>query len=178
MQGSGPGANVKPPGFPPGDKKLALCIVMRYIWIAWGRNHTCEELTKGRGESGSRKGGSALAFKVHGGPPEVSIHQGQTVLVCEESGEIIWPSGKGLYFLDTRVVSCWRIYANGISWQLLNGGAISYSTARTFLTNRSIPTENGTIPPRTLGLSIGRSITGGLPTKAVLNQWLTFGEKI
>jgi N-terminal domain of (some) glycogen debranching enzymes len=89
------------------------------------------------------------------------------VLVCEESGEIIWPSEKGLYFLDTRVVSGWRIYANGISWQLLNGGAMSYSTARTFLTNRSIPTENGTIPPRTLGLSIGRSITGGLPTKAV-----------
>src|ERR1700758_454488 len=103
-----------------------------------------------------------MAFKVQVGPPQVAIHQGQTVLVSEQDGQINWPSEKGLYFFDTRVVSSWRIYANGEPWELLNGGAISYYACRIFLTNRSVLTEDGTIAPRTLGLTISRSIGGGL----------------
>ena len=103
-----------------------------------------------------------MAFKVHVGPPQIAIHQGQTVLVTEPDGQITWPSEKGLYFLDTRVVSNWAIYANGEPWELLNGGPISYYAARIFLTNKAILTEDGTIPPRTLGLTISRSISGGL----------------
>jgi hypothetical protein len=86
--------------------------------------------------------------------PFISIHQGQTVLITEETGQINWPSDKGLYFFDTRVVSSWTIYANGEPWELLNGGAISYYASRIFLTNRSLPTEEGTIPPRTLSNSM------------------------
>ena len=59
------------------------------------------------------------------GPPQISIHHGQTVLICEKNGQIDWPSEKGLYFFDTRVVSSWTIYANGEPWELLNAGAIS-----------------------------------------------------
>ena len=94
-----------------------------------------------------------MPLKVQVGPPQISIHQGQTVLITEESGHINWPSDKGLYFFDTRVVSSWEIYANGEPWELLNGGAISYYASRVFLTNRSLRTETGTIPPRTLGFS-------------------------
>jgi glycogen debranching enzyme len=103
-----------------------------------------------------------MSFKVQVGPPQISIHQGQTVLISEQDGQIHWPSEKGLYFFDTRVVSSWRIYANGEAWELLNGGAIAYSASRIFLTNRSILTEDGTIPPRKLGLTISRSISGGM----------------
>jgi glycogen debranching enzyme len=103
-----------------------------------------------------------MSFKVHVGPPQIAIHQGQTVLVTEPDGQITWPSEKGLYFLDTRVISNWAIYANGEPWELLNGGPINYDAARIFLTNRAIPTEAGTILPRTLGLTISRSIGGGL----------------
>ena len=46
-----------------------------------------------------------MAFKVQVGPPQIAIHQGQTVLVSEQDGQINWPSEKGLYFFDTRVVS-------------------------------------------------------------------------
>jgi hypothetical protein len=42
-----------------------------------------------------------MAFKVQVGPPQISIHQGQTVLISEQDGQINWPSDKGLYFLDT-----------------------------------------------------------------------------
>jgi len=103
-----------------------------------------------------------MTFKVQVGPPLISIHQGQTVLISEPDGQINWPSEKGLYFFDTRVVSSWAIYANGEPWELLNGGAISYYASRIFLTNRSFLTEDGTIAPRTLGCTISRSISGGM----------------
>jgi glycogen debranching enzyme-like protein len=62
------------------------------------------------------------------------MHQGQTVLITEEDGQINWPSHKGLYFFDTRVVSSWSIYANGQPWELLNGGTISYYASRIYIT--------------------------------------------
>jgi glycogen debranching enzyme len=103
-----------------------------------------------------------MTVKVQVGPPQIAIHQGQTVLITEEDGQINWPSEKGLYFFDTRVVSSWAIYANGEPWELLNGGAISYYASRIFLTNRAFLTEDGTIPPRTLGFTLSRSISGGM----------------
>jgi glycogen debranching enzyme len=103
-----------------------------------------------------------MPFKVQVGPPQISIHQGQTVLISEETGQISWPSDKGLYFFDTRVLSSWTIYANGEPWELLNGGAISHYASRIFLTNRSLRTQDGTIPQRTLGLTISRWISGGM----------------
>src|SRR5215831_5072295 len=103
-----------------------------------------------------------MPFKVEVGPPQISIHHGQTVLITEESGQIKWPSEKGLYFFDTRIISTWTIYANGEPWELLNGGPISYYASRIFLTNRSLRTEDGPIPPRMLGLTISRWISGGM----------------
>jgi glycogen debranching enzyme len=103
-----------------------------------------------------------MPFKVQVGPQQVSIHQGQTVLVSEPDGQINWPSEKGLYFLDTRVISSWTIYANGELWELLNGGAITPYASRTYLTNRRIPTSDGIIAPRTLGLVISRLISDGM----------------
>src|SRR3974377_1042630 len=103
-----------------------------------------------------------MPFKVQVGPHQVSIHHGQTVLVAEPDGQIHWPSEKGLYFFDTRVISSWRIYANGEPWELLNGGAIRYYASRIFLTNRPLLTEDGTIPQRTLGLTISRWISDGM----------------
>ncbi len=103
-----------------------------------------------------------MSFKVQVGPPQISIHQGHTVLVSEPSGEITWPSDRGLYFFDTRMVSAWALYANGETWELLNGGAVSHDHARIHLTNRAFLTEDGPIPERVLGLVLARAIGGGL----------------
>ena len=103
-----------------------------------------------------------MPFKVRVGPHQISIHHGQTVLVCEPDGQIHWPSEKGLYFFDTRVISSWTIFANGEPWELLNGGAITHYASRIYLTNRAIPTADGIIPPRTLGLVVSRLISGGM----------------
>jgi glycogen debranching enzyme len=106
--------------------------------------------------------GKAMPLKVEVGPPQIAIHHGQTVLVTELDAQIGWPSDHGLFFFDTRVLSSWSIYANGVPWDLLNGSAISYYAAKAYLTNRTILTEDGAIPPRTLGLVVGRSIGGGM----------------
>jgi glycogen debranching enzyme len=103
-----------------------------------------------------------MVFKVQVGPPQISIHQGQTVMVSDPDGQITWPSDKGLYFLDTRLVSSWSIYANGEPWELLNGGAINYDTARVFLTNQSFLTEDAAIEPRILAMVLSRSVDRGM----------------
>jgi glycogen debranching enzyme len=103
-----------------------------------------------------------MPFKVQVGPHQIAIHYGQTVLVTEPDGQVGWPSEKGLYFYDTRVISSWAIYANGEPWTLLNGGAVTHYASRIYLTNRSIPTVDGVVPARTIGLVISRMINGGL----------------
>ncbi len=103
-----------------------------------------------------------MPFKVEVGPPQIAIHHGQSVLVTDLDAQIRWPGERGLFFLDTRVLSSWTIYANGEPWELLNGGATTYYTSAVHLTNRAILTEGGAIPPRTLGLSVSRSIADGM----------------
>jgi glycogen debranching enzyme len=103
-----------------------------------------------------------MPFKVQVGPPQIAIHQAETVLITDPDGQVNWPSDKGLYFRDTRLVSAWAIYANGEPWDLLNGGSILYYYARIFLLNRAFLTEDGAVPAHSLGLVISRSIGGGL----------------
>ncbi len=103
-----------------------------------------------------------MPFKVQVGPPQIAIHQGQTVLISEEDGQIASPSEKGLYFRDTRLISAWSIYANGTPWVLLNGGAIAYYASRIFLTNADVLTQDGVVAARTMSLVISREVDGGV----------------
>ena len=89
-----------------------------------------------------------MPFRVQVGPHQISIHHGQTVLVSEPDGQINWPSERGLYFNDTRLISSWAMFANGEPWTLLNGGAITHFASRVYLTNRSIQTVDGVVPAR------------------------------
>ena len=103
-----------------------------------------------------------MPFKVQVGPPQIAIHQAMTVLVTEPDGQVRWPTDKGLYFFDTRLISAWSVYANGEPWDLLNGGAVSYDAARIFLTNRGFLTEDGPVPVHSLAFVLSRAIDGGL----------------
>jgi glycogen debranching enzyme len=103
-----------------------------------------------------------MTFKVRVGPAQIAIHHASTVLVTEPNGEMVWPSDRGLYLLDTRLISAWAVQANGESWELLNGGAVRHDTARIYLTNREFLTEDGSVPARTLSLVLSRHIDGGL----------------
>jgi glycogen debranching enzyme len=103
-----------------------------------------------------------MTFKVQVGPPQIAIHQAKTVLVTDPNGEMDWPSDRGLYLQDTRLISGWSAQANGESWELLNGGAVHHDTARIYLTNREFLTEDGTVPSRTLSFRLARHIDCGL----------------
>ncbi len=104
----------------------------------------------------------AMSRELTAGPLHRVINQAHTVLVTERDGQIPWPSNTGLYFYDTRVVSSWQTYANGEPWDLLGAANIAHYAARVFLINRAIPSEHGTIPARTVGLALSRSIDGGV----------------
>jgi glycogen debranching enzyme len=103
-----------------------------------------------------------MSFKVQVGPPQIAIHHAGTVLVTEPNGEVVWPSDKGLYLKDTRLISAWSAQANGEEWEVLSGGAVRNSIARVYLTNRQFLTEDGIIPRRTLSLVLSRHLHGGM----------------
>ncbi len=103
-----------------------------------------------------------MPLEIKVGPAQVAIHQGHTVLITEPDGQVSWPSDKGLYFYDTRLISAYALYANGQSWDLLNSGAPAYYAARIFLTNRAFASEGGDVPERSLTLVLGRAVDGGM----------------
>ena len=63
---------------------------------------------------------------------------------------------------DTRLISSWRIYANGAPWNLLNSANIAYFASRVFLLNRAIASEAGDIPAGALAMTLSRTIGHGL----------------
>ena len=103
-----------------------------------------------------------MPLEIAVGPQKLVINQGDGFLVTEQGGEIKWPTEQGFYHADTRLLSSWRIFANGVRWDLLNAGNIAYYAARIYLTNPVIVSEQGDIPAATLGLTIGRCLAGGL----------------
>ena len=103
-----------------------------------------------------------MPLEVKVGPAQVAIHQAYSVFITDPDGQVAWPSDQGLYFFDTRLISAYAIYANGAAWDLVNSGATSACTARTFLTNRAFPSEGGDIPARVLSLVLSRALDGGL----------------
>ncbi len=103
-----------------------------------------------------------MALEISVGPPRLAINNGYGVLITDQDGGIPWPTDKGFYHSDTRVISAWYIYADGETWELLNSGNIAHHAARIFLTNNRLNTETGVVPKGSLGLSVSRSIGGGL----------------
>ena len=103
-----------------------------------------------------------MTLEVRVGPPQLATNQGNLVLVTDPDGQITFPSDKGLYFRDTRLISSWSVFANGIEWDLLNSGNVTHYASRIFLTNAAFSTEDGDIPRHVLGLAIGRTLGGGI----------------
>src|SRR5438046_1962495 len=96
------------------------------------------------------------------GPPVLSINHGATFMVTDLGGEIQADTDQGVFADDTRFVSYYAIFANGLSWQRLNSAATSYYEARVYLMNDVVPTEDGDIPEGTLSLVIDRTVSDGI----------------
>src|SRR5438445_1303094 len=96
------------------------------------------------------------------GPPLLSINHGATFMVTDLDGEIQADTDQGVFADDTRFVSYYAIFANGLSWQRLNSAATSYYEARVYLMNGVVPTEDGDIPEGALSLVIDRTVSDGI----------------
>jgi glycogen debranching enzyme len=94
--------------------------------------------------------------------PGLTIGQAYTFMVTDESGEIASHSEAGLFAADTRFVSHYALFANGLSWRHLTSSVTSYFASRVFLTNPPIPTEEGQIPEGSLSLVLGRAVSEGV----------------
>src|SRR5437867_12657556 len=96
------------------------------------------------------------------GPPLLSINHGATFMVTDLGGEVQADTEHGVFADDTRFVSHWAIFANGLRWQRLNSAATAYYAARIYLTNAVVPTEDGDVPAGTLSLVINRTVADGI----------------
>jgi glycogen debranching enzyme len=103
-----------------------------------------------------------MALEIAVGPQKLVLNQGSGFVVTDQDGQINWPTDKGVYYSDTRLISSWRIYADGEPWDLLNSGNITFFAARIFLSNRRLVTETGELAAGTLGLTVSRSLEGGM----------------
>ncbi len=103
-----------------------------------------------------------MAIEVVVGPPLVAINRGDTFVVSEADASIKAGTDQGFYSRDTRYVSNYEVFADGLSWTLQNSGAIAYYASRTYLTNSEIVTEFNKIKPSTVSLIIDRAVHEGV----------------
>ena len=103
-----------------------------------------------------------MSLEIAVGPPLLTISHGRTVFTTGPDGQIHEPGEMGLYFLDTRLVSSYRVSADGVPFELLNAGAVTYYASSTYLTNREVLCEDGAVPARTLALVLSRVVGEGI----------------
>jgi glycogen debranching enzyme len=99
-----------------------------------------------------------MPIEIRVGAPNITIHHDRSVLVTEPDGCMRQPSQKGLYYLDTRLISGIEITGNGKKWQLLSWGNEAYNSARIVLANAVMNTTGGPIKKHSLGLTISRTL--------------------
>ncbi|MDQ6614006.1 MAG: amylo-alpha-1,6-glucosidase [Actinomycetota bacterium] len=102
-------------------------------------------------------------MEVSVGPPVVSTHFDDEVVVCEKSGEMSSTKEQGYFVADTRLVSGYRLKLGGERPILLNGAAPWHHSARFEFTNPALGGRDGDqIPEHSLHLRLDRTIGPGI----------------
>jgi len=99
-----------------------------------------------------------MPVEIKVGPPILTINQGTVFMVTDERGEISAGSELGLFAGDTRLVSHYKLYLNGVPWTLLTSAAVQYDAARIELTNPTLRTDAGELEAQQLGLTVRRRV--------------------
>src|SRR4030081_2359312 len=103
-----------------------------------------------------------MPVEVKVGPPVLTINQGMIFMVTDQRGEIDFGSEQGVFGGDTRLVSDYKLYVNGVPWTLLTSATIGYYAARIELTNPALATDIGAVAAQQVGLTIRRTVTEGI----------------
>jgi len=102
-------------------------------------------------------------MEVRVGPPCVTIHDDDEVLVCELNGEMSSTAEQGYFSADTRLVSGYRLKLGRVRPVLCNGSAVGHHSARFEFTNAaSLGADGLDVPERSLHLRLDRTIGQGL----------------
>lgn len=91
----------------------------------------------------------------------LTLHQGYLVAAYERDGRL-QDGQRGVFFMDTRVISSWQITIDGLPWTFLNGTATAGSAGRVHFVNPDVTAASGKIAAKSLGLDINRHLNGGL----------------
>jgi glycogen debranching enzyme len=103
-----------------------------------------------------------MPVEIKVGPPVLTINQGTIFMVTDERGEIDFGSEQGVFGGDTRLVSDYKLYVNGIPWTLLTSATIEYDSMRIELTNPALTTDIGDLKAQQVGLTIKRRVAQGI----------------
>jgi glycogen debranching enzyme len=103
-----------------------------------------------------------MPIEIKVGPPGITISQGRTFMVTDQSGAINQNSDEGVYAIDTRFINSYSLFINREPWVVVNSSQLSFYTARFYLTNPTFGTQDGDIEANTIGLTIERSVENGI----------------
>ncbi|HXR65161.1 MAG TPA: glycogen debranching N-terminal domain-containing protein [Ktedonobacteraceae bacterium] len=103
-----------------------------------------------------------MPIEIRVGPPTITISQGRTFMVTTQKGGIQASTNQGVYALDTRFISFYRLYINRTPLSVINSSQLSFYAARFHLTNPSIETEGGSIAAQTLRVTLNRLVSEGI----------------
>lgn len=117
-----------------------------------------------------------MPIEIKVGPPTTTISQGLTFMVTEPTGEIVPDSNEGVYAIDTRFVSFYRLYINRVPLVLINSSQLSFYASRFHLTNPAINTEGGALDAHTLGLTLNRIVSEGIHEEFQIKNYA--GKKV
>src|SRR5271170_6461333 len=99
-----------------------------------------------------------MPIEIRVGPLTITISQGRTFMVTTHKGEILSNTPQGIYVMDTRFISFYRMYINRVPLELIDFNQLSFYASRIHLTNPQITTEDTTLNAHTLRVSIDRTV--------------------
>ncbi|MFL5715393.1 MAG: glycogen debranching N-terminal domain-containing protein [Chloroflexota bacterium] len=101
-----------------------------------------------------------LAIQV--GAPTVTINRDDRVVVCQPDGTIAADRDEGFFARDTRFVSGYGIWLNGVRPTLLNSSPIHFFSSRFEFTNEALIDVEGHVPQHALSVRIDRTVSEGV----------------
>jgi glycogen debranching enzyme len=103
-----------------------------------------------------------MPIEIKVAPPGITISQGRTFMATNSGGEINPQTDEGVFAIDTRFISYYHLFINRVPWVLVNSSQLSFYASRIYLTNPKISTEDGDIAENTIGLTLERTVEGGI----------------
>ncbi|MBF2063604.1 MAG: amylo-alpha-1,6-glucosidase [Calothrix sp. C42_A2020_038] len=110
-------------------------------------------------------------MRVNVGPAVLTINHSRTFMVTDLCGNISQNSQQGIFSDDTRFLSHYNCYINGLDWTRLTSTTTTHYTARVYLTNPVLSIEDGSIPKGSLSLIISRVASEGIREELELTNY-------